>query len=209
MLIDPKQNASAKIRSLISLIPRYTRNINGRMVEDKDTFLGEPKFVSESAMWNTLKEGLADIADPTFEKMEKKLEEMSVFNPSMARLKENLNKKEENPRTGKVELDENLRTQFYNVFALNRVEYMSVLLDGDPGTGMSVKVSATDPSSQQSMLVRTWAENFAFLLSKVTQSVGKDSYYYSPEKLRTALDKYDSVREKIEKEVKVLNKSRT
>ena len=197
MLIDPKQNASAKIRSLISLIPRYTRNINGRMVEDKDTFLGEPKFVSESAMWNTLKEGLADIADPTFEKMEKKLEEMSVFNPSMARLKENLNKKEENPRTGKVEL------------ALNRVEYMSVLLDGDPGTGMSVKVSATDPSSQQSMLVRTWAENFAFLLSKVTQSVGKDSYYYSPEKLRTALDKYDSVREKIEKEVKVLNKSRT
>ena len=58
LLVDPKQNASAKIRALISLIPKYTKNENNNTVEDRDTFLGEPKFVSESAMWNTLKSGL-------------------------------------------------------------------------------------------------------------------------------------------------------
>lgn len=207
LLIDPKQNASAKIRALVSLVPKYTRNKDGRAVEDTDTFLGEPRFVSESAMWNTLKNGLADIANPTFEKMDKKLAEMSVNDPSMGKLRDALKKKKENPKTGNLELDENLRTQFFNVYALNRVEYMSLLLSGEPGSGMSAKVSTTDPSSQQSMLVRSWSENFAFLNSDQTQqNQGKDAYYYSPEKLKNIIDSYISIASKIKKEVNTLNK---
>tara|TARA_R110000822_G_scaffold14463_8_gene50881 strand:+ start:2998 stop:10455 length:7458 start_codon:yes stop_codon:yes gene_type:complete len=207
LLIDPKQNASAKIRALISLVPKYTRNKSGRAVEDTDTFLGEPKFVAESAMWNTLKNGLSDIANPSFEKMDKKLEEMSVSDPSMTKLRDALKKKKQNPITGKEELDETLRTQFFNVYALNRVEYMSLLLSGEPGNGMSVKLSTTDPSSQQSMLIRSWAENFAFLTSDTQQqNEGKDAYYYSPKKLENILNSYNSVANKVKKEVSSLNK---
>ena len=206
LLVDPKQNASAKIRALISLIPKYTKNENNNTVEDRDTFLGEPKFVSESAMWNTLKSGLADISKPSLKKLIDRLKEMAVFDPSMTKVVEALNAKKENPRTGELELDENLRTQFFNVYALNRIDYMSVLLTGEAGKGMGVKISTSDPSSQQSMIVRGWSENYSFLNSSIKQIGDKDFYFYKVGALENTLNAYENLREKVENEAKAVKK---
>lgn len=205
LLIDPKQNASAKIRALVSFIPKFTRNAKGTAVEDTDTFLGEPKFVSESAMWNTLKKGLADITNPTFEKMMKVLKEKAKLDYSIEKLREALNKKTLNEETGKLEVDENLRTQFFNVYAINRVEYMSVLLNGEPGS-MMARLSVSDPSSQQGILIRTWSENFAFLTSDIVQESKSDRHYYDNEKLQNVIDAFEALESKILKEArKVIN----
>lgn len=204
LLIDPKQNASAKVRALVSLTPKYTRNENGRAVEDRNTFLGTPKFVSEGAMWNTLKKGLSDMPNPTFEKMLNKMEEMSTSHPSINKLKEALNKKKVNETTGQTEVDEVLRTQFFNSFALSRVEYMSVLLDGEPGEGMSVKISTTDPSSQQSMIVNNWVENFSFLNSHNYDG----NLIYHAGKLDDALKSFEALENKVLKELKGVKSKR-
>ena len=202
LLTDPKQGASAKIRSMVSLIPKYVKNAEGRSVEDKDTFLGTPRFVEEGAMWNTLKKGLSDIPKPTFEKMVSKMDEMSVYQPSVSKLIDALNVKKLNERNGNEEVDENLRTQFFNTFALNRVEYMTVLLEGEAGKGMNIKLSTSDPSSQKSMIIRDWVEGFSFLNSSVTGV----THTFSANKLNSIIEEYNKLSDKVIRESRSVKK---
>lgn len=193
LTIDPKQSASAKVRALVSMVPKQTKNENGNTVDDTDTFLGSPKFVEEGAMWNTLKRSMADLANPTFEKMMQVLDDLKPFHPHMGRLKSILNQKRPNAE-GVLEVDENLRTQFYNTFAISRVDYATIVLEGDPGN-MNISVTTTDPSSQEAMLVREWVSTFGERNGNEKGGVR----YFDKDSLDRIIRAYDKLDTKIRK----------
>ena len=201
LLIDPKMSATARVRALLSLIPETTINKEGNAVLNKDTFLGTAKFVEENVMWNDIKVTLADIAEPTLEKMMSALVEDSGLKPHLGKLARIIDGKTKNPITGVVEFDENLRTQFFNAFALTRVDYISVLLE-DTEEGIKVKVSNTDPSSQAKMLMDQWISNFNH---DNTHLVGK-YYYYDAGKITNILTEYVLLRKEVNSATQKISK---
>ena len=192
LLVDPKQSATARVRALLSLIPATTINKDGNTVLDKNTFLGTAKFVEENIMWNDIKVTLSDIHEPSLEKMMDGLTAEKGLKPHLGKLERIINGKTKNPITGVVEFDETLRTQFFNAFALTRVDYMSILIE-ETEEGLKVKVSNTDPASQQKMLMDQWVANFNH---DNTHLKGKD-YFYDKGKIGNVLSEYGRVRKSI------------
>ena len=196
LLVDPKMSATAKVRSLLSLVPSFTRNKKGNIVEDVNTFLGTSKFVEENVMWNDVKIALSDISDPSLDKMISALNEEKGGKPHLGRLASIIEGKSKNPITGESVFDERIRTQFFNAFSLSRIDYMSIIIEQLEG-GIRVKTSTTDPSSQQKMLMDQWISNF----NHDNTHLKGDSYFYDQTKISNILSEYNKVRKSIAKAI--------
>jgi hypothetical protein len=195
LLIDPKAKATEKLKALFNLIPARKRNNEGNVVADKSDFLNTAVFMKEDTVWNDLKVTLADIPNVTLEKMIKRLEEDVKHKPYYSSVISKLKEKQLNPITEELEYDEILRTQFFNAFAISRVDYMSLLLrQNDDGT-YEATTTKQDPSSQENILLDNWAN--AFKYNHLVAVGTKGDSYFNKESLNNVKTEYAKIKKEL------------
>ena len=192
LTLTTKDKASAQVRAFISMIPEQVKSAVGGTVANRDTFLGTPKFVDESQMFNDLQTILTDMANPTLSKMINLLEKEGKNKPHLNRVVDGLKEKKET-KDGLV-LDEKLRTSFFNVFANASVSYLTLITE-ETEEGRKYRISTSDPSSKTELLKEEWFENFKM---KNGNDVGRKTFYKKIS-LQSILDKYNELKEVVSK----------
>lgn len=155
-----KDTASPNIKLLIALTDEViTDPETGDRSLNYSGYLGLPKKVNFSEVWNKLETNLSDIVgfhDGTtgewtdaYDIMINKLRAMSQYHEELAEIADKL----ENS-------DELIQTQFHRVFSRMKGNYMDHILSGTPGGRPVSKISSAATFTKEEQIHEKWSEQF-------------------------------------------------
>jgi hypothetical protein len=154
---NPKDTATANTKLLLSFIPKVVLNDDGRYVYETGPYLGSTKFEELDQVWNLLQSNLSNIVSLSteteevtdmFDSMLEKVAELSVDRPSIAVLRENLEK-----------LEEWQKTQFVQAFSLSKYDYITTMVSGPTGQ-RTFKIGNSQNFSASDILINAWTVDF-------------------------------------------------
>lgn len=176
--VSGKVSATTNVKFLIQLLPKIAKSENGDFTYKRSTTLGLPSFNDYSTTYNTL-ERILDGVVPTKEnnfdalsEMYKKIQAEAVYKPELMLLLKRLNGLPKDKKAvEKIEskypflkkvtaIPVNTQNQFHFSFSRQRGNYISHLIEGQPGN-MTSRLSGEDLDSKTSAVFGEWVENFA------------------------------------------------